>query len=528
MKKITLILPLILLVAMLGCFGGDDGPTTTTPDLTEAEADSTAAAGFDALMAELDGLDWNDPSSIQNMDLDAAKAGFRAVLDDYPNHPLANLGMAAVLTVEVGADDTIWTAIDDLYNEMNPERSPRALDMVGNPLEQVIQLVTEGPLLMATMSRDFPVALTAPMLQRYIHDSVIPVVDQIIEHIQNVENNADFNLEFTIDEQTLEIDLGEIYVLDALVQGLRAGLRMTLPYDLDIAHPTLGYDWLLELGEDDEFNVEVVPGGVEGDTLFVEHIERVTSEVLLFETMNHQLAPASDFLTLRTSPYNGANQLELAHDGLLDMLVTLETAVAYILNEEDSQEDDIIQIELLELLNAGIAECGDTGGCPEEWQDIQSVIDWIEVLLTEPVEIPLDLGPSDPRARNTITIDIAAFFDGGVPDWKALLPYHAWHPQENWVDTDSYVDDWWPGSGIVEVWDNVNDEWVLYSNIEYIHEYHYFEFLNGPPFELLDGPGGDPIDPGGVFPYFPDYTFGGIFPLMDRAAWELLWMGDPE
>ena len=522
MKKFTLILPLLLLVTMFGCFGSDSSPTDNTPDLTQEQADSTAAAGMDAMMAELENIDWDDPASIQDMDLDDAKAGFQAVLDDYPNHPLGNLGMAAVLTVEVGADDTIWTAIDDLNDEMNTGRSASTLEMIGNPLDQTLRLITEAPVLMADMSREFPTALTAPMLQRYIHDSVIPVVDDIIEHIQNVENNADFNLEFEIDEQTFEIDLGEIYVLDALVQGFRAGLRMTLPYDLDIAHPTLGYDWLLQLDDDEEFIANVVPGGVEGDSLFVEHYDRANSQVLLFEMLEHQLAPGSDFLTLRTSPYNGANQLDMAHEGLLDMLVTLETAIAFILNEQDSQEDDIIQIKFLELLNAGIAECSDGGDCPEEWQEIGDVIDWIEVLLTEPVEIPLDFG-GDRAAPPSITIDIAAFFEGGVPDWKALLPYHAWRPQETWIETDEWDNEWWPWSGEVWIWDNENNENVVYYNIEYVHEYYYDEYVD-QPMDFLDGPGGDPIMDD--FPYFPDYTFGGIFPGMTRTQWlELLGVG---
>ena len=41
--------------------------------------------------------------------------------------------------------------------------------------------------------------------------------------------------------------------------------------------------------------------------------------------------------------------------------------------------------------------------------------------------------------------------------------------------------------------------------------------------EALDGPNGNPIDPDIVFPYFPDYTFNGLFPDMNsHADWQAL------
>jgi len=44
------------------------------------------------------------------------------------------------------------------------------------------------------------------------------------------------------------------------------------------------------------------------------------------------------------------------------------------------------------------------------------------------------------------------------------------------------------------------------------------------PVVFLDGPGGNEIDPDEVMPYFPDYTFNGIFPDMTRQKMiDLTW-----
>lgn len=526
MRKLALILPMLLLATMLGCLGGDDDdPVVPDPDLTEAEADSVSGEMFAAMMDSLENLE--DLDDIQSADMSDIRAGLQAVLNDYPNHGLANLGMAAVKTMEVGADPTMWNAMDSLFDQLGDRRPPRAERTLGKPAAQQFRLITEAPLLMAFTQRDFPVSLTAPVLQRYIHDWIIPKVNDILDHIETAENQTDFSYQFEVDGDMYEIDLGEVYLLDALVTGLRAGLRMTLPYDLDLQHPTLGWDWILELGDDVEFDYDVVdgPAGM-GDSLFTTTIRSADSAVLLMETLQHQLAPGSDFLALRTtgggSPYNGDTQLGLAHEGLLDMLMELENAVAFIQAETDDQDDDIISIDMLAMLDAEIVECTD---CPEEWEDIQSVIDWIETLLTEPFEIPLDFGD---RAPASIVIDISAFFgDPGmgvapaIPDWKAVLPYHAWRPAGEWVETDEW-DSWWnPSNGEVWIWDDEADEQLYFTDIDYVEQYYYEEYLN-QPIDFLDGPGGDIIDMDVEMPHLPDYMFGGIFPEMDRQDWEAL------
>ncbi len=520
MKRLLSLLPVLLLAFTFGCLGSDDDDDITAPvnDLTEVEADSVAGHWFGAMTEELEDIE--DPAEIENLDMDVHRAAFQAVLDDYPNHGLANLGMAAVLTVELGTDQTIWNAIDSLFAEVNPDRAARANSIIGQPLAQQFRLITEAPLLMTSMNRNFPITLTAPTLQRYIHNVVLDKVDGILDHIQAAANNTDFSYQFTLGEETAEVDLGEIYLLEALVLGLRSGLRMTLPYDLDIAHPTLGYDWLFELDEDVEFIYNVVDGPpLLGDSLFTEEYERATAELLVLEMLNHQLQPGSDFLSLRTTadgaPYDGAAMLSGAYADLLSMLTALEDAVTFILAEQDNQNDDVISIEMLELLNADIAECTD---CPEEWEDIQSVIDWAELLLTEPIVIPLDLGT---RAPTSITIDLVAFFEGGVSDWKTMLPYHQWRPHNEWILGDPNTNEYEPWNGMVSIQNPVTDEWLNFDNIAYHNEYTYEEIME-QPIDFLDGPNGDVIDIIEVMPYLPDYEFGGIFPGMTRSDWESL------
>lgn len=515
MKKLALILSLLVLASFMGCLGGDDdGPTGTGTALTTEEADSISSYWFGAMLDSLENFE--DVEDLGDMDSDAMQAGFQEVLDSDPDHSLANLGMAAVLTVEMGADPTIWNAIDSLFEQTGTRRAVRAESPLGRLLLQQFRLITEAPLLMTAATREFPVSLTLPMLQRYIYVNMLPKVDRILAHIEIVEGNSLFAIPLELAEESYEIDLGEIYVLDAVVRGLRAGLRLTLPYDLDIAHPELDYEWLLMLDDDVHFDYELVEGPPEaGDSLFIHHEETAQSAVLMLEMLEYQLAPGSDFLTLHSSgggwPYGGAAQLDAAQDDLLGMLGKLETAYDLIMAETDDQDDDIIKIDFLDALDVEIAECMD---CPEDWQGILDVTAWVEQLLTEPYDIDLGEG-------GMLTIDLAAFFEGAVPDWKALLPYHEFADEAEWVSasTDEY---WWtPSNGEVWVWDNENEEQLYFTDIDYVGEYHYYESVDDP-LHLLDGPTGDPIDPGEVMPYLPDYTFGGIFPGMTRVGWEEL------
>ena len=59
---------------------------------------------------------------------------------------------------------------------------------------------------------------------------------------------------------------------------------------------------------------------------------------------------------------------------------------------------------------------------------------------------------------------------------------------------------------------------VVSTNVaEYRREYR---IIRVDPLEFLDGPGGNPIDLDVVrLPYFPDYTFSGLFPEADRQKW---------
>ena len=74
-------------------------------------------------------------------------------------------------------------------------------------------------------------------------------------------------------------------------------------------------------------------------------------------------------------------------------------------------------------------------------------------------------------------------------------------------------------------WDGEECVYTVLQNIGNVHRaLIVWKFDTRDILVPLDGPNGDPIDLDIVFPYFPDYTFKGLFPGMNsHADWQALY-----
>jgi hypothetical protein len=147
------------------------------------------------------------------------------------------------------------------------------------------------------------------------------------------------------------------------------------------------------------------------------------------------------------------------------------------------------------------------------------VINWVQVVLSGPYHLHEEI---ETDVYLDLTVDLSALLTDPVQDWKTKLPYHSWIASSLWIEgmtAPPWEEDWDPS------WDpycrSTCDGYECFEtvNIDHIIWYDYEERIDDSPVVLLNGPGGDIIDPNQEFPYFPDYTFGGLFPLMDRDAW---------
>lgn len=179
----------------------------------------------------------------------------------------------------------------------------------------------------------------------------------------------------------LELDLTEVLVL-------RAGLETALAA-LDIAVA---------------YRAEPSPWGAEG---FAE-----------------AMAPGSSFATLET---DGASRLEDAHGRLGDAVDLLRTALSFLENETDDQDDDVIKYD--PAASGGDFDLDDYLGS-EDLADAREVLDDVEATLSGPRTVTVDLG----RGDVDLEVDLTKFFLDPIPDLKALLPaYDATGGRFLWV-----------------------------------------------------------------------------------------------
>jgi hypothetical protein len=519
MKKLLMILLMLSLALFIGCSEDDDpADTQNDPLLTVEQADSLSEMFLTDVMEELQGV-IDDPGSIEDLDLAQAKAGVQLILNDYPDHPEANLAMGIIKMSEIVGDDVLWELADSVLSDFEITVTDR-----GRIYDWNHPMIAELPQLLISNDRSLPDYLTVPFLQNYLHDNIIPVLGAILGNLEAVEGDPDFSIDlylnFDDETDTLEIDLGEIYVLDGAMRGLRGVLRLLTAYDADLSGEDGTYDWIDELDDSGYIDIDVAFGGVgEGDTLYIEKHYEANGQVALFQMLQYQLDPASDFLSLRTSPYSGQTEWTGGYNDILGMMGKFETALDVIEAEEDDQGHDLITMELIEFLNDAI---GEAEGLPEGVEDIDGVITMVNDILTGPTSIWIyqEDGWGEVVDSLEITFDLSALFDTPVPDWKEKLFYYQWRPENEWVVTDepySWTDYPNPDYTYYVYFDG---EEYTYENIVRAYTTTYDEYLD-QPVDFLDGPDGAVIDSEvpGFFPYFPDYTFGGLFPDVEREDW---------
>ncbi|HOX24403.1 MAG TPA: hypothetical protein PLL30_01440 [Candidatus Krumholzibacteria bacterium] len=538
MRRFLFVSLLVIGVALVGCSDDDEDVTQppTPEEQAQAEATATAALGdlVDAMEEAMSG--GLDPDALMDMDMDPFTDGADDALDLDPDCVTAHFLMAVCEFILMAQDEELAAWLDAVEDEFGDLGSGFALQL--SPLRQ-FQLFQGG-----LLGRSFAIMSRAPLalppaelslaprsadkadgplirqLQTIVHDRLLPATASIANHLGVVEDHPDWRI-LIIDEaaepDTSEFDVGEVYVLDACVRALRSGLLVATAYDVEVA-PEGDYSWITDqLTYYGYTDYEVVPGDENGNYLIIHDDQEVSArraEAFIGEVAG-LLQEDSDFLTLWTDPWSGASALEDGYGEMGELLGKLEAAYEFINDEEDDQADDIISQLAMAELDSAIADLGE--GLPEwigTWETIPDVIDWVEEVMDGPYTIPVEL---EPEVTFDLVVDISALFLEPVDDWKTKLPYHEFLAFEQWATFVGPIDtDFIPWNPAWPFDLTVAGEQVSIPNISY-YKYVGEEWDIASPFRFLDGEDGDPIEEG--FPYFPDYTFGGLFPEMNRDAW---------
>lgn len=544
MRKLMLLILLIPALTLWGCSSdgdGDGGDVTQVTPEDEAAAEQAATDSMEELMDGMEGVvgeeyDIGDLEALQEMELTEYEEGFNDALALDPECSSAHFGLAVIKMLQMNEAN----GLDDLMDLVGENglvlptglvlRGHSTLDLLaGGLMGRSFTIMHRAPLALVPQE----ISLAAPTadkdgealireLQTHIHDVLIPTATAIVNHLSHASNNENFHFVIPNDDGTeAEFDLGDVYVLEAIARALRAGLYIATAYDVELA-PTGDYTWLTEPFVDTEFtSYELTDEGMHQHLKLIDD-EEVTlrRQYQLQEHIESLLSPGSHFLTLWTDPWSGENAMSAAHGDMQTLLTRLELAYAFIQAEDDPQENDVITQMMLTELDAAILEMG--ADIPEylgTWEALPDIINWVESLISGPYTFEI---PQEDEEVLELTVNISALFTDPVEDWKTKLPYMTWLDFEDFAAHDEthtdgpYLHD--PTQPYPAI---IGGEEMVFENISsYSKEFIYW--VSEAPFLFLDGPGGEPLGEGELFPYFPDYTFGGLFPDMTRDNFLLL------
>jgi len=283
----------VLSLAISSCGSSDSGKTPTDP----------AGAIVDTQLGD---------QAVANGDYAAANQHYKNALAKDPNNAQANFGAALTELVLASEDPEVinLASLVDLSQlpPVFPARSPgndrvgltragaalRAFGIGGVSANPMKYGRAVGKLLL--MGAGDPLVLSD--VQAVIKLHVLPPLQYAESRLQVLEAHPEFVFKVTPEmsgmSDTLEVDLGEVYVLDAVINAIQGWLHVFVAYDFDVY------------------------GDPPADSL---------------------LAAGTTFGTLHTG---GALDLAAAHADLLLSHVRIESMIAFIGAETDVQDDDII------------------------------------------------------------------------------------------------------------------------------------------------------------------------------------------
>ncbi|MDE2807402.1 MAG: hypothetical protein OXN90_03210 [Gemmatimonadota bacterium] len=404
----TILVGTVLAVFFSACGGTDDGPPTAPnlEDLPEAGEQDRAIAREKAAVAQeemervLSDIYDADEIDLDRIDFSEADRLYREAIAADPRNTEAQFGAALTHLLVLAINEDMRALQDSLNAYTGDDEGSGKLAIVAMDLAATAEIAAKSPLLVAKMTQD---AIEDPLkvsdIQKTIEEEILPAIDYALERLQIVEGDPDFTFELTPEmqgdeeEEPREIDLGEVYMIDASLRLLKAVFLVVTAYDFDF---------------DDNGSYAFLDDGSNENVL--RHVER--------------LDKTGTFMTLRS-----AAALPAAKASILTAIEKIEKGMEVIRAETDDQDDDIILADDLDDLDEEI-DLSDQDDMPIFFRDIRTTGDALSKareILEGTVEIEADFDGDEDTPKQTVVFDVGQFFDNPVQDLRALLPYHTWH-----------------------------------------------------------------------------------------------------
>lgn len=556
---------------------GDDGSfemettgTVSAKDTVSLKTvGSTADSLFDVLVERIQDLDTvGGVDEVVAFDFISLRDGFQDVVKKDPAGTKGNLGLmvSSLLALNKSKEmkrladslEAYFDAVDndntgEVYVEGPQEYEPVEEGVMHKALrkEGVIglgkALAAKTPSMAMAASGDptWPKFVKLSYLQGIIEDEILPVMNAMIDAAGRLENAGKASVVIEPEEgDTFEIDLGEVYAVDAYLHLARAYLTMYCIYDMDIYEPgTKSYAWIDSLYHSESIDRTIYR--LKGDTLYeIQHWDDSEPAIHMAKVVKYNME-RDKFMTIRS----GKNWHSKVKADLVKVPQLVKSGLAYIRAETDGQKNDLIKLSHITDADAEMADLqtemieeGLSEELASKFRSAEAVADFVAELLSGPYTFneTVDNGKTSIK----ITVDITALLDNPVQDMRDLLPKHKWINQKDWLEAetdvwDTYSDETsmfsvWDDEAVIDIDESKIDSIVVsdYGRRVYLKEpvmYHVYmdSSFFMMPIRLVDNAGKiipledieDMVEAETFFPYFDDYTMGGLLPGMTRAKW---------
>jgi len=522
--------------------------STTTDD------DDYLDSLFRLLIRRVDTLsNAGNDAEIQAVDFSSLRDAFDGYITGKdPYSTKANVGymVSSVLALNVNA--SVWEVVDSLQayiDSVDAQSSSTSTPISGGlPKRSIVALgksmaALAPTMVMASMAEpSFPGFITLSHVQDIAQDEIIPVLDNVVRAAQRMENSSATGLTIDVDGDTTEIDRGDIYVFDAGIRLTRAFLNILCLRDLDVFTPgTQNYTWIDSLRTMDNREFRLYTSS--NDTLIETYVyDPSAAQSFAGRLMQYNLQRPG-FSTIRL-----ANHAKVKSD-LLAVPELIKSAIAEIRGEVGDQTYDMIKLSDVNDMDSGLVDTrqsmideGVSAELADKFTSPETVADFVTELLSGPYTFDETIDST----HVIVTVDISALLDHPVQDLRTLVPAYQWLDQSDWftwaaskpytwetVTSQIYldVDDTIAIDGALI--DSVRpDPYGMYDRICHLNTaFNYKTELDSEntfmPIRIVDDQG-DSIPFGDIdslinaktfFPYFTDYTIGGLLPGMTREQW---------
>ena len=453
------------------------------------------ASAVHSLELMVDSEDWED---MKNNAPNDALTLYDEALELAPGHCGALFGKTVTSMLVMSQDQELNDFMDDFQATQDKYGDEDDDDV--NTVADVMTMSPENSpaLLLATSAR---IAETDEVqmrdLQLLIESTFLPEVDDAIERLSTILYGGEFEFEFVIeegtrDEQTIQVDKGEIGPLLAGLRVFRTFLITILAHELDFSKNG-SYDWMGDLFSIDDPDFDNLDAG---QTAALDHFTSFFDRDAEFTTIREDYAA----------------KYEQIPEELLQALKDLKKGFEYGIEESES----VFNTQRNDPYVVGTSEDADLN--PYDLQKAIDQLDHFEKYFTGEVAISYSKG------SKTLKVNFPKAFQR-TGNMQQYLPYFAFYPYEEWNDTISVDTNFaYLTKYDKTYWYDECEE--LEDNPDYTHKcfsHHEIDVITKGPFYFTDAVGTKTIalyefddieeatDLTGKIVY-PDPTVGGIFP----------------